>query len=129
MVLLSKQKLLNRLSITHDPRLRKHYISSDPLTPPRGKTNWCQTWLGNTQGVRFSQLALYIPRSSADIFTDSIMEKYLGATWRPRYNGVAVQYYVGSLAKLRISCLGIFYHITGNRSIVNKPNAASPYLS
>jgi len=26
-----KQKLLNRLSITHDPRLRKHCLSSDLL--------------------------------------------------------------------------------------------------
>ena len=64
--------LLNLLSITHDPRLRKHCISSDPLTSPRGEINWCQTWLGNTQGVRFSQLA-WCPR-------------YKG----PRYNGVAV---------------------------------------
>ena len=56
-----KQKLLNRLSITHDPGLRKHCISSDLLTLPQGKINWCQTWLGNTQGVRFSQLALCIP--------------------------------------------------------------------
>jgi len=39
------------------------------LTPPRGKINWCQTWLGNTQGVRFSQLALCILQSSAYIFT------------------------------------------------------------
>jgi len=46
--------------------------------------------LGNTQGVRFSQLALCIPRSSADIFTHITLEKYLGATWRPRYNGVAL---------------------------------------
>ena len=30
-----------------------------------GKINWCQTGLGNTQGV----LVLCIPRSSADIFT------------------------------------------------------------
>ena len=68
---------------------------SDQLTPPRGKIDWCQTWLGNTQGVRFSQLALCIPRSSADIFTHSILEKYLGVKRRPRYigpryNGVAV---------------------------------------
>jgi len=46
----------------------QHCISSDPLTPPRGKINWCQTWLGNTQGVRFSHLALCILRLSADIF-------------------------------------------------------------
>ena len=85
-----KQKLLNRLSITHDPGLRKHCISSDPLTPTRGEINWCQTWLGNTQGVRFSQLALCIPRSSADIFTHIILETYLGATWSLRYNGVPV---------------------------------------
>ena len=32
-----KQKLLNRLSITRDPPLGKHCISSDPLTPPRGR--------------------------------------------------------------------------------------------
>jgi len=35
-VLIYKQKLLNRLLITHDPQLRKHCILSDPLTPPRG---------------------------------------------------------------------------------------------
>ena len=40
-----------------------------------------------------------------------------------------LKYNVGSLAELHISCLGIFYHITGNKSIVNKPNAASLYLS
>ena len=45
---------------------------------------------GNTQRVRFSQLALCIPRSSADIFTHSILEKYLGATRTPRYNEVRV---------------------------------------
>ena len=56
----------------------------------RGEINWCQTWLGNTQGVRFSQLASCIPRSSADIFTHSILEKYLGDARKPRYNGVAV---------------------------------------
>jgi len=56
----------------------------------RGEINWCQTWLGNTQGVRFSQLALCIPRSSADIFTHSILGKYLGDARKPRYNGVAV---------------------------------------
>ena len=89
-VLFCKQKLLYCLLITHDHPLRKHCISSDPLTLPQGKINWCQTWLGNTQGVRFSQLALCIPRSSADIFTHSILEKYLGATRRPLYNGVSV---------------------------------------
>jgi len=31
------QKLLNRLSITHDHPLRKHCTSSDPLTPPQGR--------------------------------------------------------------------------------------------
>jgi len=36
-VLFSKQKLLNRLLITHDHRLLKHCISSNPLTPPRGR--------------------------------------------------------------------------------------------
>ena len=56
----------------------------------RGEINWCQTWLGNTQGVRFSQLALCIPRSSADIFTHSILEKYLGDAPKPHYNGVRV---------------------------------------
>ena len=51
------------------------YISSDPFTPPMGggggggEINWCQTWLGNTQGVIFSQFAFCIPRLSADIFT------------------------------------------------------------
>ena len=30
-------KLLNCLLITHDPRLRKHCISSDPLTPRQGR--------------------------------------------------------------------------------------------
>ena len=50
-VLFCKQNLLNCLIITHDPRLRKHYISSD--TAP-GKINWCQTRLRNTQGVRIS---------------------------------------------------------------------------
>ena len=39
---------VNRLSITHDPRLRKYCILSDLLTPPRGEINWCQTCLGNT---------------------------------------------------------------------------------
>jgi len=33
---------------------------------------------------------MYIPRSSADIFAHKILEKYLGATRRPRYNGVRV---------------------------------------
>jgi len=46
--------------------------------------------LGNTQGVRFSQLALCVPRLSTDIFTHSILKKYLGATRRPCYNGVRV---------------------------------------
>jgi len=32
-----KQKLLNHLSITHDHRLRKHCILSDPLTPSHGR--------------------------------------------------------------------------------------------
>ena len=36
------------------------------------------------------QLALFLPRSSADIFTHCILEKYLGATQRHRYNGVCV---------------------------------------
>jgi len=75
-VLFCKQKLL---SVTHDPRLRKPCILSDPLTPPGGKIDWCQTWLGNTQGVRFSQLALCIPQSSADNFTHSILEKIFGS--------------------------------------------------
>ena len=57
-VLFCKQKLLNHLLITHDHPLHKHCISSDPFTLPQGQINWCQTWLGNTQGVRFSQLAL-----------------------------------------------------------------------
>ena len=81
---------INCLLITHDHPLHKHCLLSDPLTPPRGKINWCQTWLGITQGVRFSQLALCIPRSSADIFTHIALEKYLGAMRRPRYNGVSV---------------------------------------
>jgi len=54
---------------------------SDPLTPPRVKINWCQTWLGNTQGVWFSQLALCIPQSSADIFTHTLYWKNI---WEPR---------------------------------------------
>ena len=36
-VLFCKQKLPNRLSITHDPKLHKHCILSDPLTSPRGR--------------------------------------------------------------------------------------------
>ena len=84
MVLFCKQKLLNRLLITHDHRLRKHCILSDPLTTPRGKINWCQTWLGNTQGVRFSQLALCIPLSSADIYTGKNI-------WEPRGDRVIME--------------------------------------
>ena len=61
-----------------------------PVHTTSGKVNWCQIWLGNTQRVRFSQLALCIMRSSADIFTHSILENYLAATLRPRYNVVAV---------------------------------------
>ena len=49
-----KEKFLNRLLITHDPRLCKHCITSDPLTLPQGKL----TCLGNTQGVQISQFAL-----------------------------------------------------------------------
>ena len=37
--------------------------------------------LSCTQGVRISQLALCIPRSSADIFKHIILDKYLGVTW------------------------------------------------
>ena len=43
-----------------------------------GKINGCQTWQGNTPGVRISQIVLCIPRSSADIFTHIVL--YLGAT-------------------------------------------------
>ena len=52
-----------------------------------GKINWCQTWPGNTQRERFSQFALCIQwyiqgyRSSADIFTHIILEKYMGVSW------------------------------------------------
>jgi len=46
---------------THAPLLRKPCISSDLLTPPKERlTNWCQMWQANTQGSRFSQLALCI---------------------------------------------------------------------
>ena len=38
----------------------------DNLFIASGEINW---WLENTQGVRFSQLALCIPRSSADNFS------------------------------------------------------------
>jgi len=37
-VFICKQKLLNRLSIAHDPR-RKHCISSEPLTTHPGRIN------------------------------------------------------------------------------------------
>jgi len=85
-VLFSKQRLLNRLLITHDHRL---YIEW-PIDTASGKINWCQTWLGNTQGVRFSQLTF-------------ILENYLGATRRPRYigprdNGVAVYFYFNQIS-------------------------------
>ena len=49
--------------------------------------NWCQTWLGITQGVRFSQLALCIPRSSADIFT----HLYWKNIWKPPGNRVIME--------------------------------------
>mgnify|MGYP000110810901 FL=1 len=46
---------------THAPLLRKPCISSDLLTPPKERlTNCCQMWQANTQGSRFSQLALCI---------------------------------------------------------------------
>ena len=77
-------QLLNHLLITLDLQLCKHCISSDPLT---SKINGCQTWLGNTTGVRFSQLALCIPRSPADIFTHIILEKYL----RPRNDHIIME--------------------------------------
>ena len=63
----------------------KHCIMIDTLTPPPGKINWDQTWPGNTQGARISQLALCIPRyirgyqSTADISHTFILEKYLVA--------------------------------------------------
>ena len=101
-VLFCKQKLFNRLLITHDHPLGKHCISSDQLTLPQGKINWCQTWLGNTQGVRFSQLAMCIPPSSADIFTHLYWE------FIPRYNGVAVY-----------SCLHLNLPITWSLQIVH----------
>ena len=93
-----KHKLLNHLLITHGPQLRKSYISSDLLTPPKGRLKfWCQTWPGNTQGVRFSKFALCIQRyvedyrSSADIFTHIKRVKYLGTTWLLCYNVVRVK--------------------------------------
>jgi len=66
---------------------------SDPLTPPSGQINWCQTWLGYTQSAIFTACIVYT--GIADIFTRSVLGKYLGATQRPRYigpryNGVAV---------------------------------------
>ena len=84
-VLFCKQKLLNSLSITHDPRLRKHCISSDPLTPPRGSLTGVK--LGQeTQAVRFSQLAwcihIWEPRGDCTIMDSA----YIGL----RLNGVAV---------------------------------------
>jgi len=79
--------LLNRLLVTHDHPLLKHCILSDPLTLPQGKINWCQTWLGNTQGVRFSQLALCILRSSADIFT----HLYWKNIWEPHGDRVIME--------------------------------------
>ena len=71
------------LLITHDPRLRKPCISSNLLTASQGRVTGVQTWPGNTRGARFSQFALCIQgfRSSADIFTHVILEKYLGAMW------------------------------------------------
>ena len=63
----------------------KHCIMIDTLTPPPGKINWDQTWPGNTQGARISQLALCIPRYiqfsrlPADIFTHIMLENYFGA--------------------------------------------------
>ena len=63
-----------------------------PVDTASREINWCQTWLGNTQGVRFSQLAFCITRSSADIFTHIALEKYLGARRWPRNNGVRVIY-------------------------------------
>jgi len=55
------------------------YIERPVDTAP-GKINWCQIWLGNTQGVRILQLAWCIPRLSADIFAHVILETYLEAT-------------------------------------------------
>ena len=50
--------LLNQLLITHAP----DYLSCAYRVTywPPGQINWCQIWPGNTQGSRFSQLALCI---------------------------------------------------------------------
>jgi len=45
---------LNQLLITLAPLLQW------PIDTAPGKINWCQIWPGNTQGLRFSQLALCI---------------------------------------------------------------------
>ena len=75
----SVNKLLNHLSITHDPRLRTHCISSDLFTPPRRRLT----------GVKLGQVHC-VYRHHLLTFSHNILEKYLGAMRRPCYNGVAV---------------------------------------
>ena len=90
-VMLCKQQLLNHLSITHDSGLRKHCILSDPLTPPRGRLTG-----GQEIHREYDFHSLHcVYRDRLLIFSHIILEKYLGATRRPRYkgpryNGVAV---------------------------------------
>ena len=80
----------NHLSITHDPQLCKHCILSDPLTLPRGR------FTGEQEIHReYDFHSLHCVYRNRLLTFSHILDKYLGATRRPRYigpsyNGVAV---------------------------------------
>ena len=75
--------------MTHAPRLRKHCILSDPLTLPRGRLTGVKLGRKFPGSMNLKACIVYTA-IAADIFTHCILEKYLGATRRPRYNGVRV---------------------------------------
>ena len=54
--------------------IHKPCISSDLLTPQERLTDQCQIWPGNTQGSRFSQLALCIKLKRANIVCFDVSE-------------------------------------------------------
>ena len=88
-VLFYKQKLLNRLLITHDPRLRTHCISSDPLTPPRGRLTGVK--LGQEIHREYDFHSLHcVYQDRLLTFSHIKLEIYLEPTRRERYNGVRV---------------------------------------
>jgi len=60
---------VNHLIITHDPRLRKHCISSDPLTLPQERLTGVKLGLEIHREYGFNSLHCVIPRSSVDGFT------------------------------------------------------------